>query len=62
VPTRLTHLTGGVPSPPDHFLTRITPTPIVLRTLSGYFERACSARSFVLNGFDKGVNWPSMYL
>jgi hypothetical protein len=41
---------------------RITPSPIVLRSRSGYFKRAFSASCFVLNGFDRGVNSPSTYL
>jgi hypothetical protein len=41
---------------PGYFLVRITPTPILLRKRSGYFSRAFSACSFVLNGLDKGVN------
>jgi len=41
---------------------RITPTPIVLRSRSGYFRRAFSACCFVLKAFDSGVNSPSTYL
>ena len=41
---------------------RITPTPIILRSRSGYFERAFSASCRVLSGFDKGVNSPATYL
>jgi hypothetical protein len=37
-------------------LVRITPTPILLRRRSGYFSRAFSACSLVLNGLDNGVN------
>jgi hypothetical protein len=55
-----TPLGGAVYQP--FFGRRITPTPIVLRSRSGYFERAFSACSFVLKGFDKGVNSPAMYL
>src|ERR1700674_5024380 len=40
----------------------MTPIPIVLRSRSGYFRRAPSACSFVLKGFDKGVNSPPTYL
>ena len=39
-----------------YFFNRITPTPIPLRSRSGYFSRAFSACSFVLNGLDNGVN------
>ena len=39
-----------------------TPSPIVFRSRSGYFERAFSACSFVLYGFDRGVNSPLTYL
>lgn len=41
---------------------RITPTPMVLRSRSGYFCRAFSASSFFLRGFDRGVNSPPTYL
>jgi hypothetical protein len=54
--------TEGVPPLTVYFSIRITPTPIVPRSRSGYFSRAFSAAAFVLNGFDNGVNWPSMYL
>src|SRR5262249_40965554 len=42
--------------------SRTTPSPIVLRSRSGYFERAFSACSFVLNGVERGVNSPLTYL
>jgi len=38
------------------------PTPISRRSRSGYFDRALSAATFVLNGLDNGVNSPLMYL
>ncbi len=40
---------------------RTTPTPILLRSCSGYLNRTFSASCFDLKGFDKGVNAPSMY-
>ncbi len=40
----------------------ITPTPICLPSRSGYFKRSLSASCFVLNGFDRNVISPSMYL
>jgi hypothetical protein len=43
-------------------LVRMTPMPIVLRSRSGYFSRAVSACSFVVNGFDNGVNSRPTYL
>jgi hypothetical protein len=43
-------------------LVRITPTPMLLRSRSGYFSRAVSACSFVVNGFDSGVNSRPTYL
>jgi hypothetical protein len=39
-----------------HLFIRITPNPIPLRRRSGYFSRAFSACSLVLNGLDNGVN------
>ena len=39
-----------------YFFIRITPSPILLRRRSGYFSRAFSACSLVLNGLDNGVN------
>src|ERR1700686_1790781 len=45
-----------------YFVSRITPIPTFLRSRSVYFSRAFSAASFVLNGFDNGVNSPSTYL
>ena len=44
-----------------YFLIRITPTATDRRSRSESFRRAFSACAFVLNGFDNGVNWPSMY-
>jgi len=52
----------GRPSPNDYFSILITPTPIAPRSRSGSFKRAFSAATFVLNGFDNGVNRPSTYL
>jgi hypothetical protein len=65
VPCAATHSPNAAVAPerqPSQELFRITPIPMALRSRSGYFKRAFSARSFVLNGFDSGVNWPSMYL
>jgi hypothetical protein len=45
-----------VPRISGYFFVRITPTPIPLRRRSGYFSRAFSAFSLVLNGLDNGVN------
>jgi hypothetical protein len=39
----------------DYILSRTAPKPIVLRSRSGYFNRAFSAAAFVLKGFDSGV-------
>jgi hypothetical protein len=49
---------GLLDRPFYYFARRITPTPVVFRSLSGYFSRAFSACVFVLNGFDNGVNLP----
>jgi hypothetical protein len=38
-----------------HDFIRTTPIPICFRSFSGYFERACSASSFDLKGFDRGT-------
>jgi len=46
----------------SYFFIRITPSPIVLRRRSGYFSRAFSACSLVLNGLDNGVNSRPTYL
>jgi hypothetical protein len=43
-----------------YFATR--PSPIVLRSCSGYFRRACSACSLLSNGFESAVIFPSTYL
>ena len=40
----------------SYFFIRITPSPILLRRRSGYFSRAFSACSLVLNGLDNCVN------
>ena len=54
---------GGLPGrAPLYFIMRITPMAMVLRWRSGYFKRAFSACSFVLKGFDNGVNSPAMNL
>jgi hypothetical protein len=46
----------------NYLFSRITPTATDLRSRSGSFRRASSAAAFVLNGFDRGVNSPAMYL
>jgi hypothetical protein len=55
-------LTWLVSLPTCYELIRITPIAIALRSFGENFKRAFSANFFVLNGFDKAVNSPSMYL
>jgi hypothetical protein len=45
-----------------YFFIRVTPSPTFLRRGSGYFSRAFSACSLVLNGLDNGVNSRPTYL
>ena len=45
-----------------YFSVQTAPTPIVLRSRSGYFSRAFSACSLVLKGFENGVNSRPTYL
>jgi hypothetical protein len=52
----LQNLAAGQDCLADYFLVRITPTATDRRSRSGSFNRAFSAASFVLNGFDNGVN------
>jgi hypothetical protein len=53
---------ASTPADDYHPAVRITPNPIARRSRSENFNRAFSASSFVLNGFDKGVRSVPTYL